>query len=104
MAETEQQAGRLASYRVVEVYRAVAATVAPATPSAAGLQRTARAWAEGFCADASRRFVWEQPWRLIVHEGGPDGRRITCVISSRSPRDDAPDCSCGSDRLADEDG
>jgi hypothetical protein len=82
MAQAEKDAGRLSRFHIVELYRAIAVTMAPSEMRANRELEAeiARTWAQQFCARASRDLDWDRRWKLIVYAYGQAQRAYACVI------------------------
>jgi hypothetical protein len=80
LAEAERIAGRVTAIHLVEAYHALGvSTVRAQTESP-------RAWAEAFCAHASREFTWNGVWRVIVYAPKEDHPAHTCRIPTSPDR------------------
>ena len=82
MAQEEKDAGRVSSFHIVELYRAIGVTMAlPATRANREVEaEIARKWAQKFCASASRDLHLDRRWKLIVYAYGQAQRPYSCVI------------------------
>jgi hypothetical protein len=80
LVEAEEIAGRVTAIRLVEAYRALGVTTARREMD------TARAWADAFCARATREFTWNSAWRLIVHMPEQGRRAYSCRIPTTPDR------------------
>jgi len=108
MAQAEKDAGRLSRFHIVELYRAIAVTMAPSEMRANQELEAeiARTWAQQFCARASRDLHWDRRWKLIVYAYGQAQRAHACVIpkSHDALRGTAPGQNSESPTTRDDDG
>ncbi len=97
MGQSDKDAGRISTFRVVEPYRAMAAVLFRShARTNRESEAAARSWAADFCTRASNGFQWERRWRLTAYVNNASGPIFTCFIPSE-------EASIGDERRTPED-
>jgi hypothetical protein len=78
LAQTEIDAGQVTTVHVVEAYHVLGISMSH--------HRIPRAWGAAFCASATRNFVWDRTWTVMVYGHQQEQPSYSCQIGSAPNR------------------